>query len=243
MAREQVEFADPATMPWEPAAIPGFPDGTREKVLSEDDESGASTRVLAVPPGESGDPAALDDEVEIFVVGGSLRIDARRLNEYDYAFLPAGAEAAFGTADRCRLLYMPDGPVETGDATDAAPDPLSVGEMDWEQPQTEGFPAGAARKSLHYDEDTGAATWLLGVLPAWRETRIEVHPVVEEAYQVQGSMVSDQGTFSAGKYFWRPPGIPHGPFKTAKGCLTFFRTDGELETDYVGDTADSEFLK
>jgi hypothetical protein len=243
MARDHVEFADPAAMAWNDTDLPGFPDGTREKVLSVDDDTSASTRLLSVPAGETAAASAAAVDTELFVVSGGLRVDDRRLNRYDYAFVPEGAAATYETADRCRLLYMPDGVAENRDATDAATELTDTSEMDWEQPQTEGFPAGAARKSLHYDENTGAATWLLGVLPGWQETRIEVHPVVEEAYQVQGSMWSDQGHFSAGKYFWRPPGIPHGPFETSTGCMTLFRVNGELETDYVGDTADTEFLQ
>jgi hypothetical protein len=243
MAREHVEFADPATMQWTDTEVAGFPDGTREKVLSEDAETDASTRLLAVPSGERPEATAVAADTELFVVSGGLRVNDRQLGRYGYAFVPEGATVSCETADRCRVLYMPDGPATAGSPTDATPELVSTTEMDWEQPQTEGFPAGAARKSLHYDEDTGAATWLLGVLPGWRETRIEVHPVVEEAYQVQGSMQADQGVFSAGKYFWRPPGIPHGPFSSEMGCLTLFRTDGELETDYVGDTADVDFLQ
>jgi len=242
MAREHVEFADPADMTWTEASIPGFPDGTREKVLSRDDETGASTRLVSVQAGATAEAAASVAATEVFVVSGGIEVDDQRLNRYDHAFVPAGAEVTYKTSERCRLLYLPDAWAEEGEPTGSSPTLIDVGAMDWEQPQTEGFPAGAARKSLHVNDETGAATWLLGVLPGWRETRIEVHPVVEEAYQVQGSMEADQGTFSAGKYFWRPAGIPHGPFESSEGCLTLFRTDGELETDYVGDTADSDFL-
>lgn len=243
MARDHVEFVDTAELTWSAASLPGFPSGTREKLLSRDGETGATTRLLSVPPGSAGEATAAASDAELFVVHGGLRIDDRRLAAHDYAFVPAGARVAYGTTDRCRLLYMPDGEVEAGETADAEPAVVDVGAMDWEQPQTEGFPDGAARKSLHHDEETGAATWLLGVLPGWRETRIEVHPVAEEGYQIQGSMLSDQGRFSAGKYFWRPAGIPHGPFETSTGCLTLFRVDGELAVEYVGDTADTEFLQ
>jgi glyoxylate utilization-related uncharacterized protein len=240
MARDHVEFLDPATMAWSDADLPGFPEGTREKTLSADDATGASTRLVSVPAGATATPAAAGADAEVFVVSGGLRIDDRGLRRLDYAHVPAGAAVTYGTTERCRLLYMPDGDPGAGVEADpdAAPAVTDVGAMDWEQPETEGFPDGAARKSLRYDEATGAATWLLGVLPGWRETRVEVHPVVEEGYQVQGSMTSDRGRFAAGKYFWRPPEVPHGPFETSVGCLTLFRCDGEFAVEYVRDTAD-----
>ena len=240
MPRDHVEILDPMEMAWSEADLPGFPEQTVQKTLSVDEETGASTRLLSIPAGSNATPAASAAGAEAFVVSGGLRLDDGQLGEYDYAQVPAGAAASWETTERCRLLYMPDGDPVPGDETDASPSITDVAAMDWEQPQTDSFPDGAARKSLRNDPETGWTTWLLGVLPGWNETRVEVHPVAEEAYQVQGSMSSDKGRFSAGKYFWRPPDIPHGPFGTDVGCLTFFRVDGEFEVEYVRDTADTE---
>jgi len=36
-----------------------------------------------------------------------------------------------------------------------------------------------------------------------------------------------------GAYFWRPPGIDHGPYGSLTGTLALFRTvDGPLQTSY-----------
>ncbi|WP_247730347.1 DUF4437 domain-containing protein [Halovivax limisalsi] len=236
MPRDHVEFLDPTTRSWSADESDVFPAGTTQKTLSRDPETGESTRLISIPAGATMAPAAATYDAELFVVDGGLRVDGTRLNRSGHAFVPADVPVSYETTDGARVLYM------TIQHADDHPEPEPVltrtAELSWEQPRTEGFPAGAARKSLYQDPRTGASTWLLGVLAHWRETRLESHPVVEEAYQVQGTMESDQGHFSAGKYFWRPPDIPHGPFSTSTGCLTFFRTDGPLETEYVADTAD-----
>ena len=67
----------------------------------------------------------------------------------------------------------------------------------------------------------------------WAE-RSEVHPFVEEMYLLSGESHGDRGVMRPGAYFWRPGGIPHGPYGTLTGNLYFFRTrGGGLQTEYV----------
>jgi anti-sigma factor ChrR (cupin superfamily) len=89
------------------------------------------------------------------------------------------------------------------------------------------------RKSLYQNSETGASSWLLGVLPHFKDNRYEIHPVMEEGFQINGELDTSRGPFKEGSYFWRPSEIPHGNFNTKRGCLTFFRTDGPLKTTYV----------
>jgi len=184
MPRDHVEILDPMELAWSEADLPGFPEQTVQKTLSVDEETGASTRLLSLPAGSNATPAASAAGAEAFVVSGGLRLDDSQLGEYDYAHVPADAAASWETTERCRLLYMPDCDPVPGKETDASPSITDVAAMDWEQPQTDSFPDGAARKSLRHDPETGWTTWLLGVLPGWNETRIEVHPVAEEAYHL-----------------------------------------------------------
>jgi hypothetical protein len=49
------------------------------------------------------------------------------------------------------------------------------------------------------------------------------HDVWEEVWILEGSLHDlrlDQ-TFTQGMYACRPPGMPHGPWRSADGCLTF----------------------
>jgi len=244
MPRDHIEFVHHSELQWGASDIAGLPEGTREKVLSEDAESGASTRLLSVSR-ERRDPVtdqlAWDAGVELFVLKGSFWLDGRRLEQYDHAYIPPEtAITRFGASMEATLLFMPDEELNTveGD-TDSEVQVTRSADMEWEGVEVEGFPQGAMMKSLYMDDETGDSSWLLGVLPQWEETRVEKHPVVEEAYQLRGSMTTDRGTFSQGSYFWRPPDIPHGPFDSDEGCLIFFRTrGGPLEVEYVADTAE-----
>ncbi|KSU54901.1 MULTISPECIES: cupin domain-containing protein [unclassified Gordonia (in: high G+C Gram-positive bacteria)] len=52
---------------------------------------------------------------------------------------------------------------------------------------------------------------------------VQKHDFWEEVYILEGSFVDltlDQ-TFSAGEYACRPPGMPHGPWRTDEGVLAF----------------------
>lgn len=46
------------------------------------------------------------------------------------------------------------------------------------------------------------------------------HDYVEEVYLLEGELtdLSLGQTFSAGSYACRPPGMPHGPYRTGPGC-------------------------
>ncbi len=96
------------------------------------------------------------------------------------------------------------------------------------------FPPGAGRKWLFRDPLGGEESWLLGTMPLRNAERQEVHPVVEEMFLLSGEVHGDRGIMRPGAYFWRPPGLAHGPFGTRTGNLYFFRTiGGPLSTQYV----------
>lgn len=52
---------------------------------------------------------------------------------------------------------------------------------------------------------------------------VQKHDFWEEVYILEGSFVdlTLNQTFSAGEYACRPPGMPHGPWRTDEGVLTF----------------------
>lgn len=51
----------------------------------------------------------------------------------------------------------------------------------------------------------------------------QVHEFWEEVYILEGSLhdVGLDKTFVAGEYACRPPGMPHGPWTSSEGCMTF----------------------
>jgi hypothetical protein len=109
---------------------------------------------------------------------------------------------------------------------------------------------GISRKDLRRDPETGERTFLSMVLPhsepPGREGPQESHPVVEEAYLISGSLTGPQGTMEPGAYFWRPPGIAHGPFGTRWGCVNLIRFVGgqhvnEWSTENAPFTSDAPY--
>jgi quercetin dioxygenase-like cupin family protein len=78
---------------------------------------------------------------------------------------------------------------------------------------------------LAADGDSGVATRMLHFEPGTDTTPngVQVHDFWEEVYILEGSFTDTRlgKTFSAGDYACRPPGMEHGPWTSAEGCLTF----------------------
>ncbi len=84
---------------------------------------------------------------------------------------------------------------------------------------------GLYEKILSRDPGTGDYTRLLRFDPGCDTTPngVQRHDCWEEVWIIEGEMHDlplDQ-TFTRGMYACRPPGMPHGPWKSAKGCMTF----------------------
>jgi hypothetical protein len=84
---------------------------------------------------------------------------------------------------------------------------------------------GLEEKTLSRDEETGDYTRLLRFAPGTDTSPLGLqrHEFWEEVWIVSGA-IHDLGmdeTFSAGMYACRPPGMPHGPWRSDEGCVTF----------------------
>jgi Domain of unknown function (DUF4437) len=227
----------------EPVAwsVDGFAGG-QTRNLSADPETGAATELLDLPAGWAAPVGRFGAGVEILVVEGVLAIGEYRLKQFSYSYLPAGVAAGPWAAEAgARVLWMPAARLGFEAGADCSTEArlerwipqIDSSALPWQPTITPGFPVGAMRKTLRIDPDSGAGTWLLGMLPQVRDTRREIHPTAEEAFTLLGESHSERGVSRPGEYFWRPPFIPHGPFYTDVGVLTFFRTDGPLRTDYT----------
>lgn len=86
------------------------------------------------------------------------------------------------------------------------------------------------RKILRIDPVSKAKTFLYMVSPqtypeSFQGPR-EHHPTPEEAFMLHGTLAGHLGVMRTGAYFWRPPGIPHGPFGSRTGCVLLIRFVG-----------------
>ena len=102
---------------------------------------------------------------------------------------------------------------------------MSIG---WETPV--GYPAGIEQKILAGALDeaakTGSRTRLLRFQPGVHTIAPFVHDYWEEVFLIEGDLTvgndaQGQGgeNFRSGTYACRPPGAPHGPFKSNGGCM------------------------
>lgn len=83
--------------------------------------------------------------------------------------------------------------------------------------------AGIEEKILSRDPLTGDVTRLLRMAPGTETSDTIAHDFWEEVWILEGSLI-DLGkrlTFSAGMYACRPPGMSHGPYRSAGGALLF----------------------
>ncbi|MDV6378658.1 DUF4437 domain-containing protein [Sporosarcina sp. GW1-11] len=238
MAREHIEFVNIHEMDWQPVSIPGFSGELMQKLLSMDEESGASTSLLYIPSGATHEGGAYSVSIEALLLEGTVEINTTEISDLTHVYIEKHVGLNFiQFVSGCTFLWMTEGALHlvNDDATISDKEIVftKTAEIPWQGTITPGFPTGAMRKSLYQNPETGASSWLLGVLPQFHDDRYEIHPVMEEAFQIHGEMGTSRGDFKQGSYFWRPAEIPHGDFSTEWGCLTFFRTDGPLKTTYV----------
>src|SRR5205823_10884959 len=81
---------------------------------------------------------------------------------------------------------------------------------------------GMFERMLSADAATGLATRMLRFEPGTDTSTAgpQVHQFWEEVYILEGALhdlTLDQ-TFPKGSYACRPPGMPHGPWRTPEGC-------------------------
>jgi hypothetical protein len=105
---------------------------------------------------------------------------------------------------------------------------MTKAELEFEPPAAEWTPAGDKvagiwEQILSKDDETGAHTRLLRFDPEVSSERngTLTHDFWEEVFIVQGDLTDLRlnETFTAGMYACRPPGMPHGPWRSSHGVL------------------------
>lgn len=242
LTRGHIEFVQAQMLPWRRIGVGLARPDAEYKMLSRDPADGACTALMRYPAGWSREgPEHIAASEEFYILEGALHMDDHVYPADSYAYLPAGwTRRSMSAPDGCVLLafydreptLMPDeGELGEEDASRAIPHIDAAG-MPWDM--TLNDPnlrhLGISRKNLRTDPVTGERTFLSLILPQSApptgEGPQEIHPVVEEAYLIAGSLTGPFGTMHPGAYFWRPPGIAHGPFGARWGCVSLIRFVG-----------------
>ena len=90
------------------------------------------------------------------------------------------------------------------DLPDLASRFVDVAEIPWKPTPCDGI----EMKVLMEDEETGMMTALFKWAPGSKLTFHE-HVALEQTFVLDGSLVDDEGTVTAGNYVWRPAGSRH----------------------------------
>lgn len=99
-----------------------------------------------------------------------------------------------------------------------------VEDVGW-TPAQGGIVPGLYERILAADGAAGVATRILRFDPGTNTSVAgpQVHSFWEEVYILEGELhdLTLGKTFPKGSYACRPPGMTHGPWVAAEGCLTF----------------------
>lgn len=240
--RPHIEFVQAQMLPWRRIG-PGLARPDAEyKLLSRDPGSGACSLLMRYAPGWSREgPEHIVANEEFYVLDGALEMDGHVYPADSYAYLPAGwTRHTMQSPQGCVLLAFYDREptlVPHQGLFDPGKEALLIRHLDvtampWDMtlndPKLRHL--GIARKNLRTDPVTGERTFLSLILPQaippGEKGPQEIHPTVEESYLISGSLTGPHGTMHPGAYFWRPPGIAHGPFGARWGAVSLMRFVG-----------------
>jgi len=240
MARPHVEYLQSQSLPWQPSPWPHLA-GCHTKVLSRDPVDGGASVLVRFPAGwQSAATGHLLTTEELFVLEGALDVNGRRWGQDCYGWFPSGfAHSSRATPEGAVALVFYD-TEPTWSGAGAQPHPgdadsalfVDAYDMPWESVTQRPVPGiwGPNQKILRGDVGSDALTMLVA-FPAhmhplhWVGPQ-ELHACTEELFLLSGDCLTNVGHMFPGAYFWRPPGIAHGPYGTRGGSLALLRTQG-----------------
>ena len=240
MARPHIEPYVELDTAYKKFDISGF-SGSHYKILSLDTDSGACTLKVKFDGGYKRKPGLSYSDLELLVLTGRMKVGDQVCTRGHYMFVPAGmhipaisvpqgcevllmyndSEPSWEESDRNHQLALTDAYLSMNTYTDA---PWGAGNI-----VTPSVASGCMIKPLHYDPVTEAISFLYCMTPQFAQDNISYHDCAEESYHIWGdSWMMQFGTLPTGGYFWRPPYINHGSFRSELGIIAFGRTDSKL---------------
>lgn len=234
--RPDVDFVQSQDVPWQqvPDGAFGAAQGGRKKVLSRDAGTGAETALHRLTGRHQG---VLSAGVDLYVVAGEGRLDGEPLRTGDYVYAPAGSALDLVASVRGLTVYAGfwGAPGFAGGAGSGEPPLLITPELEpWIPAGWSGetkLEAGAMSKTLRSDGEV--FIYLAAMLPGWKSPMAEAHPVYEESFKIYGDvLMGPLGVIREGGYFFRSPGVFHGPLYSRGGTMSFIRSDAAPTTEY-----------
>ncbi len=248
--RPHIEFIQSQVLPFAKGLYGGARPDVDVRILSIDDEGGDASTMIRYPRAwRRGESEYLTADEELLVLEGEIDINGITYRKQDYAHLPKGylRTSQFSSKGAVVLTFFSSEPQAVASDTpsntfDRARLVEHINTRTHEtmtavatKMKTPGWDAsGTFHKTLFEDPYTGERTWIIGMMPHWQTNLCEIHPVVEEEFAISGDLCFPMGVFRDGAYFWRPPGIQHGPFGTWGGAVHLVRCKGgPFATEWV----------
>lgn len=242
MARKHIEPFVDRDVSFRKMTLPGFKKGMNYKMLSIDEDTGAATMTVKFDAGYKMPPGMSYTEYELLVLSGSIKYGDDVCKAGYYLRVPAGVHMPAMSSPRGATVMLMYNFAEPSFVESDEDHPLAMRDqltmvdsydgIQW-TPTTSGiYPAvapGCLLKVLKYDPLTEAISFLYCMTPKFWQDNISYHDCAEEAYHIWGtSFMMQFGELPTGGYFWRPPYINHGSFRSELGILAFGRTDSKL---------------
>ncbi len=191
------------------ASLPGI----RAKQLAGDPQTRRTSNRIDLPPEWSGTTGGSPGRsLEIFVIGGKMKIADIELGRGGYAFLPAGSLGFnLRSTDGARILYFLND--VDPDAIIRSPLIIDASLLQWTATST----MGVLSKELRADPGNGSKTWLLKIEPE-NTLPWQTSSVLREGYLVDGSYQHSEcvagqvhtAQYAPGGYFYRPANTING---------------------------------
>jgi hypothetical protein len=222
--------------------LPGFKKGMHYKMLSIDEDTGACTMTVKYDAGYKLPPGMSYTEYELIILSGTIKYGDDVCTAGYYVRVPAGVHMPAMHVPRGAMVMLmynfaePSFVESDEDHELAMRSQLTLVDsyegMQWMPSSGAIYPAvapGCLLKILKYDPLTEALSFLYCMTPKFWQDNISYHDCAEEAYHIWGtSWMMQFGDLPTGGYFWRPPWINHGAFRSDYGILAFGRTDSKL---------------
>ena len=235
--RPDVDFVQVQDLAWEPVPEGLFgaaKGGGLRKVLSVDQRDGARTDLVSFTNPQVGvhTPSA-----DFLVLAGSGRVNDEPYRPGTYVHCEPQAQLSWMPGAGRTVLYS--GPFATPSLESERPGSGAVTikhesrdewvAMGWRGPEHQ--PEDVRIRWLRQDDD--GTVFLVGMLAGYTAPLEEVHPVYEESFKISGDlMLGRRGVVKPGGYFFRSPGVWHGPLYSRTGNLSIIRKNAFGSTDY-----------
>lgn len=232
--RADVDFIQTQDLPWTLVPPGSFGQGGGlQRVLSTAD-NGARTAIVQFRNRQLG---VLEGGGDVYVLEGGGTLNGRPFAAGDYFHIPPGSLVDCAPGLPRTVLYMGFfGPPrlldDSGPRSDIRHERLEA--LPWAAPEWSGetpLEPGAMIKWVR--RDASGTIYLAAMLPGWKSTPEEAHPVYEESFKLHGDMLMGaRGVMWPGAYFYRSPNVFHGPLYTRTGTMSFVRSSAPTTTVY-----------